>query len=424
MQWRDDAAVHDLLATGAAVDVRPADPERDAIDGRVPGVVVAPQTADAVAATLAWASERRLAVVIRGGGTKLGWGRPPSALDVMLDMRRVSRLVSHQHGDLTATVEAGASLDELNESLAAYGQWLPLDPPFAVQTTIGGLLATNDSGPLRHRYGTPRDLVIGIELATADGSLAKAGGRVVKNVAGYDLSKLVSGSFGALAAIVGATFKLSPLPEASSTVVVGRLDTESLAMVVRRLTDALVEPVAFELHGTRGMPGTPSTTCLVQFASVPEAVDAQVAEACAAVWSAGSREVVTGNAERVLWQRHATRVWEAPGAVVRASWLPGDPGQAFTALEKLAGSVQLELIGRAAVGAGLIRIDGTPERQAAAIEQLRASAVLGNIVLVRGSAELKAAVDVWPAMPNAGLLSSVKRALDPRGILGGGRGPL
>ena len=99
----------------------------------------------------------------------------------------------------------------------AHGQWLPLDPPFADAATIGGILATNDSGPLRHRYGTPRDLIIGVQLATTDGVLAKAGGQVVKNVAGYDLSKLVAGSFGSLAAIVSATFKLSPLPAASKT---------------------------------------------------------------------------------------------------------------------------------------------------------------------------------------------------------------
>src|SRR5204863_193326 len=116
--------------------------------------------------------------------------------------------------------EGGAALADVNRALAPHRQWLPLDPPFAERATIGGILATNDSGPLRHRYGTPRDVVIGVQLATTDGVLSKAGGRVVKNVAGYDLSKLVCGSFGSLAAIVSATFKLAPRAAASKTVVV------------------------------------------------------------------------------------------------------------------------------------------------------------------------------------------------------------
>ena len=178
-------------------------------------VSIQPDSAVQVAAALKRASDAQQSIVIRGAGTKDDWGRPAGRIDVVLDMRRMNRILAHEHGDMTATIEAGASLREVNEALAIHGQMLPLDPPFADRATVGGLLATNDSGPLRHRYGTPRDLVIGVHLATTDGMLAKAGGQVVKNVAGYDLSKLVTGSFGSLAAIVSATFKLSPLPAAS-----------------------------------------------------------------------------------------------------------------------------------------------------------------------------------------------------------------
>jgi len=196
-------------------------------------VVIQPETAAEVAEALRQASEARTSIVIRGAGTKDGWGRPPSRIDAVLDMRRLNRILAHEHGDMTATIEAGASLREVNAALAIHGQTLPLDPPHGDRATIGGLLATNDSGPLRHRYGTPRDLVIGIQLATTDGVLSKAGGQVVKNVAGYDLSKLVTGSFGSLAAIVSATFKLSPILAASKTMIMAVDDAAQLGDAVR-----------------------------------------------------------------------------------------------------------------------------------------------------------------------------------------------
>src|SRR6185295_7364333 len=212
--------------------------------------VIEPATAVDVAAALRHASDERQSIVIRGAGTKSDWGRPAERIDVLLDMRRLNRLVSHQQGDLTAIIEAGATLHDVNEALARHRQWLPLDPPFAEHATIGGILATNDSGPLRHRYGTPRDLVIGIQLATTDGILSKAGGQVVKNVAGYDLGKLVTGSFGSLAAIVSATFKLTPLPGASKTITIAAAEIETLGQIVRDVMSSQLEPIAFDLHVT------------------------------------------------------------------------------------------------------------------------------------------------------------------------------
>ncbi len=191
----------------------------DAIDGVLPRLIVEPDSAEGLAAALAAASREGRATVLRGGGTKLGWGRVPTGVDLLLTTSRLNSLLVHRHGDLTATVGAGVTLATLNETLAEHGQWLPLDSAFD-DATIGGILATNDAGPLRHRYGTPRDLLIGIRLALADGRIVKAGGNVVKNVAGYDLGKLVSGSFGCLAAIVDATFKLLPRPQASATLTV------------------------------------------------------------------------------------------------------------------------------------------------------------------------------------------------------------
>jgi glycolate oxidase FAD binding subunit len=333
--------------------------------------------------------------------------------------------VAHRHGDLTVTVEAGATLGDLNRALAAHGQWLPLDPPFADRATVGGLLATNDSGPARHRFGTPRDLVIGIHLATADGRLAKAGGQVVKNVAGYDLSKLMSGSFGSLAAIVAATFKLTPLAATSATLVVDATDAEQLARVVTTIAASQLEPVMLEVRAQCPPgPARVSTSFLIRFASLAASVDAQIAEARARVNAIdAAADLVTGDAEQVLWNDHRGLLWSEPGAIVRLSWLPGDLRNVVALLASLEPTAALEMIGRVGVGAGLIRIDGEVTAQAAAIRQLRESQTVGNVVVVRAATELKAVVDVWGLTPNARLLEAVKRELDPNDTLGAGRGP-
>jgi len=395
--------------------------------------IIQPATADEVAAAMKHASDQQLSMLVRGAGTKLDWGRPAGRIDVMLDMRRLNRVLAHAHGDLTATVEAGATLRGVNDALSRLGQGLPLDPPFADEATIGGILATNDSGPLRHRYGAPRDLILGVQLATTDGVLSKAGGQVVKNVAGYDLSKLVAGSFGSLAAIVSATFKLSPIPEASTTMRVTVADESSLAQAVRTLMASQLEPTVFEIHvrSTQNSPNAQTRNAansatsvfnvLLRFASLPVVVDAQVAGASEALKSfATSIDVVNGDAERTLWRAHATALWEAPGAIVRASWLPASIAAVLSELP--AGA---ELVGRAAIGAGLVRIDADEAEQARVIGRLRHSPHVGNVVVRRGSAGLKGLVDVWgPQGDRQRLLSSMKSAFDPNGVLNAGRGPL
>ena len=368
----------------------------------------------------------------------MDWGRAPGRVDVVLGTRRMNRLVSHQHGDLTATVEAGASLAAVNEALAARGQCLPLDPPFADRASIGGILATNDSGPLRHRYGTPRDLVIGVELVTTDGVIAKSGGRVVKNVAGYDLSKFVAGSFGSLAAILSATFKLTPLPAESRTLVVEAPDFDALAAMVRELMASQLEPIAFEVHVpdiVGAELGPPSRlgqrrplrpVLLVRFASVPAACDAQIAQARAlGPLRECAMEMLESGREREAWETHSRRVWDGPGMIVRASWLPGDISTVMHELRRMAGSACIELIGRAAVGSGLIRIDADAGAQVSLVEQLRRSQALGNVVMLRARPEVKSRVDVWgPPGDVEPVWTSLKRALDPDGLLNAGRGPL
>src|SRR6476646_9869244 len=297
--------------------VGPAD-----LDGVTPRELVEPASAEEVAAVLASASRERRSVVMRGGGTKLGWGRKPSAIDVILSTRRLNEVVAHEHADLTATMQAGARLDEVNRVLARHGQWLPIESAFD-EATIGGVVATNDSGPLRHRYGTPRDLLIGIRLALTDGRLIKAGGNVVKNVAGYDVGRLMSGSHGSLAAIVSATFKLSPLPGATQTLVATFDRADALVSAVSAITGSQLEPAAVEIRtGSSvgsGFPGPPKPSgeggsrpsrLLLKFESTPAALDTYVQRARALMPSADS-QVVSSQSEVDLWREHIRAPWRA-----------------------------------------------------------------------------------------------------------------
>jgi glycolate oxidase FAD binding subunit len=381
----------------------------------------APATAEDVASALRRAADAGQPIRIRGAGTKSRWGGPVRQPAAVLDMRSLNRVLAHEHGDMTATVEAGATLRDVNRALAEHRQWLPLDPPFADAATIGGILATNVSGPLRHRYGTPRDLVIGIRLATTDGILSKAGGQVVKNVAGYDLGKLIAGSFGSLAAIVSATFKLAPIPKASKTL---RLDVDSAAGVARVVATVMashLEPLAFEIASAAGRDGH---DVLLRFASLDAVVDAQIAQAEAALRGFATRVTAySGESEPALWREHADQIWTGADddpAVVRASWLPANIDAALNALKACTTNVEVTVIGRAAIGAGLILIGGDVDAQVRAIEALRTSAAIGNITIVRGSAALVRRADVWPT--DAGrsrLFTSLKQAFDPAHVLVG-----
>src|SRR5437867_6320775 len=170
-------------------------------------MVSEPGDSAAVAGVLSRANLAGLAVIPRGGGTKLDWGRPPRRADVVLSTARLARVLEHAWADMTATVEAGCTLARLQQTLAEHGQRLACDALWPERATIGGVLAANDNGPLRARFGALRDLIIGVTLVLADGTVAKSGGKVVKNVAGYDLPKLATGSFGTLAVITQAVFR-------------------------------------------------------------------------------------------------------------------------------------------------------------------------------------------------------------------------
>ena len=189
------------------------------IDGQTPKCVVLPSSAEEVAAVLRMCAEHNLAVIARRNGTKLGSGNPPRRYDVALSLKEMTRVWNYEAGDLTIVVEPGMKLGDFQRYIGQDHLWLPLDPFGGAKASLGGIMATNCAGPLRLFYGTPRDMVLGLKFATTEGKVIKSGGRVVKNVAGYDLGKLLIGSHGTLGVIVEASFKLYPQPAERATFV-------------------------------------------------------------------------------------------------------------------------------------------------------------------------------------------------------------
>src|SRR5579859_8065842 len=192
----------------------------DEVAGVAPRAVAEPETEEEVAAVLRFASSEGLVVIPRGGGTQLDYGAPPSRADIILSMARISGVIEHAPHDLTLTVRAGTPLVDLQRALGEARQWLALDSPLAPGATIGGIIATNATGPRRLRYGGVRDQIIGVRVALADGTIARGGGKVVKNVAGYDLPKLYTGALGTLGVILSASFRLYPIPPFSGSALI------------------------------------------------------------------------------------------------------------------------------------------------------------------------------------------------------------
>ena len=392
----------------------------DAVEGVVPRVIVEPASGEDVGAVLDWATRAKLCVFVRGSGTKLGWGPAPRQVDVLISTARLNAVVAHRHGDLTATVQAGARLGDVNRALALHRQWIPLDPPSAEHGTIGGIVATNDSGPRRHRYGSPRDLIIGVEFARADGRLAKGGGIVVKNVAGYDLPRLLTGSFGSLGVIVNATFKLYPLTAASRTLVVETASPTDLGLLALKLSASHLTPTALEF-------ATHPLRLVVRFESIEASVAQQSATAAKLIAENGYQtRVLSASDEVQCWNTHTQFADDERGALLKVSVLPTDLADTLTTIERLAGKRGYVAAGRAGAGVFLLRITEEVQLQRRVIDGLRDALQIGrgSAVIVKGSPELREHVDVWgPIGDGLAVMKAVKQQFDPTGILSAGRGP-
>ncbi len=220
----------------------------DAVAGVQPKLVIEPGTEQELAEILRLSNEAGLAVIPRGGGTKLGWGNSPARADLIVLTSRLAKIIEHAWADLTVSVEAGCTIQKLQETLAQHGQRLALDPLWPRKATIGGVLSTNDGGALRLRFGALRDLIIGVTIALPDGTLASSGGKVVKNVAGYDLPKLVTGALGTLGVITRAVFRLHPLPRNTRSFSISTADGAAMQQFVLAVQNSKLAHTSLQSH--------------------------------------------------------------------------------------------------------------------------------------------------------------------------------
>ncbi|MEV0232385.1 FAD-binding oxidoreductase [Nonomuraea sp. NPDC050786] len=380
------------------VTVRQADAD-DAVNGVLPRWVALPETVEEVSAVLRACAEQDLAVVPAGGGTKLHWGPPPERCDVLLDMCCMNAVLEHAAGDLVVRAQAGVTMDALAATLADQGQELALDPPFTEYTTVGGTLATATAGPRAFRYGTARDLLIGITVVLPDGTIAKSGGKVVKNVAGYDLGKLFTGSQGTLGVIAEATFRLHPLAAERRWLVA---ETEVSDDVLLRLAASQAEPSAVEIDCPDG-----------KNATVAVLVEGSAAESRALAL----REVLgdgTVTAEAPEW-------W---GLILNDDVLLEARFPPARAVEALAAAGEAGLSFRGSAAAGRAYLEGrgdVPEDElAAAVARLRARLeALGGRVNVLATPY--AGVDRWGQVSALPLMRRVKERFDPGRRMSPGR---
>ena len=341
------------------------------------------------AAGVAAALREASGVRVVGGGTKLGWGHPIELPE--LSLAELDAVVEHNVGDLTAILQGGCPLTTARDTFAAEGQMLALDPPDD-GATIGGVIATGDSGPLRHRYGGPRDLVLGVQVALPDGSLARAGSKVIKNVAGYDLAKLMTGAFGTLGVVTEVSLRLHPAPREWLTVVVRSDEPRALAAAAAELTHRPLEADRLDLRWEHSV-----GTVLVQLCG-PSA-----RERAARI----DGEVVEDDEE--LWA--AQRAGQRGPVVLRVSTTQEGLADVLAAADEHGALC----VARAAHGLAWLRFESADGELIAALR-----ARLGACVLLDAPAELRRAVDPWGPLTAEPLMRRIKARFDPHDILNPG----
>jgi glycolate oxidase FAD binding subunit len=420
------------------------DPDRlDAwrIDGVRPGLRAVPADAEQVAALLTAAGESGAGVLPRGGGAHQHLGYPPSRADLVVDTTRLAGITDYTPADYVVAVRAGTPFRELQQALAANGQWLPLDPPGADTATIGGLVAANRNGPRRLLWGSVRDLVIGIRVALPTGEVIKAGGKVVKNVAGYDLGKLFIGSFGSCGVITEVTFKILPLPGEGVTVLVTVPDGAAAHALTTAVLRSYLLPSALEAVNPAALAALASAAgiavpdrrwgVLLLAEGLAESRDRHVEEMRTLAAAAGAAaEIVRGPAHTALWRAVAEFPSPAahPGGVVfRAGtpitrWL--DVAQAAAAADALGPAPSIV----AHAGVGLTYVAAAADQASALAQSLgRAAAPSdalpgGYAVVEAAPPALKASLPVWGETPSAvDLMRRLRAQYDPQGIMVPGR---
>jgi glycolate oxidase FAD binding subunit len=398
-----------------------------AVDGVLPRYVAAPDSAEEAARVLAWANEAKLAVVPRGGGTRMELGNLPRAYDLALSTQRLSRLLEHEPADLTVTVEAGLPLAELQDGLRAQGQFLPLDPPAGPGSTIGGVVAANASGPSRLRHGSARDLVIGMRVATTGGRLARSGGKVVKNVTGYDLNKLYIGSLGSLALIVELTFKVQPLPEAEATLLARFRDVAAACRCAYRVLRSPLTPTALEIAPV-ARDGEAPFGLHAHLAGFGKPLDRMAADLAAFAREEGAlgTELLDEPGAAAAWS--ALREGPPPsadGTRLKIAVPLGQVAWAAGAAASAAGAHGLRAALVAGPGTGLLRVQIEGEGDhLAVVRRLRAEAAerYGWVQVERCPLRLKSELDLLGEPGDSQpIMRRLKEQLDPGAIMSPGR---
>jgi glycolate oxidase FAD binding subunit len=407
----------------ACAEVRLAQPD-DAVAGQPARFVAAPASTQEAAALLRAAAGLHLSVVPRGSGRRIGWAPRPRACDLIVETSRLDQVIEHAAGDLVVTVQPGVPLDELQGKLAAEGQRLALDPPGG--GTIGGILATGVAGPLRFRFGAPRDLLIGITVVIANGTVAKAGGKVVKNVAGYDLGKLFAGSYGTLGLITQATFRLHPAPAASAVVTLDCPDIESAQSAAHTMAGSPLAPSAVELDW-------PSSSAPITVSVLLEGDEPSVqerSERMRGLLKRGSAEIADGQ-----FRFGRPQLSNPAPTQLRVTFWPGQLAGALSAITTAATEHGLDV---AISGSAAGVLDVSVKQQSSAdvagfVAALRAGlgelagAVPGmppsvaSAVVLDAPAAVRGAVDMWGPVPSLDLMRAVKDQFDPDHRMAPGR---
>ena len=417
-----------------------------AVDACVPGTVVYPQSAEQVAAVLKCAAEHSLAVIPCRNLTKIGVGNPPRRYDVAFSLKEMNQVWHYEPADLTISVEPGMKLGDFQHLVGRNGLWLPLDPAGGARASMGGILAANSSGPLRAAYGGPRDMVLGMKIATTEGKVVKTGGRVVKNVTGYDIAKLMIGSYGTLGVIVEASFKLYPLPAARASFVMPLATLDAARQLRRAIQHSHLQPLRLVLLDgaasalvRAAAPGKVAASDFgpfelwIEAGGSPRVIERYSRELQELSRAVTTRLVRLETGAEAVWERIAdfgTRTAESfPDAVIMKASLPIARGEEFLGHAQAEARNEVQwLASLSLTSVGVVRVCLRAERGArellAPVERLRqtAQSLGGTLVVERCPHQFKSQVDVWgPAGDDFEVMRKLKEVWDPKGVLAPGR---
>ncbi len=391
----------------------------DLVAGVQPQLIVESGTEHELAKIVKLANQASLAVIPRGGGTKLSWGNPPKRANIVLSTARLDAVLEYAWSDLTLTVQAGCTATQLREVLAQIGQRLALDPLWPSHATVGGILSANDSGALRLRFGSLRDLVIGITIALPDGTLAKSGGKVVKNVAGYDLPKLATGALGTLGVITQATFRLHPLPKESRTISCLAGNAREAQRLLLAIQDSKLAHSALQIRFVESV--QPQLDVLFEATQAGLAAQVEQLRSILAPSAVIDPGPAVWNARQELYS--AATEDKATSALAKISILPTQIAEAFEALTATtANRLRFNAVIQA-TGIGAVHLEAAPPLLAETLSSLRAKfEAMGGSLTIAHRPPAMPQLDAWGSVGDAlPLMRAVKQQFDPNSTLNPGR---